>query len=67
MIAGIFGLLFFFIVGVALRLTLETQIVMMLFAVTLIATIYMPWVLLLIGYVIGILLGVFLISVILSR
>lgn len=67
MIAATFVLLFFYVFGLALRLTLELQIISMFFAVMLIATSLVGWIGTVVFLLTSIFIGVFLYYVIWGR
>lgn len=60
-VAGISILMFFYIVGLAMRLTFEVQMVMMFFVSMLVVGIFVPWVYPIVALVVGILFAVFVI------
>ena len=67
MIAGMFGLFFFYVFGLALRLTLEVQIVMMFFVAVLLIGTFIPWLPIVLSIVIGVGLAIFLIATIFQK
>jgi len=66
MVAGVFTLLFFYIFGLALRLTLEVQILMMFFVAVLIGSIFISWLPIALMMIVGLFVGLFVIRTLMN-
>lgn len=64
-VAGLFFMVFFYIMSLALRLTLEVQLVMMFFAAMLVLSLYITWLPVAIFVLVSLFVGLFVIATIL--